>query len=184
MVPPFFAGQFLDFSLYPALLLGFVAFSLGASSIYILNDFQDRKIDRLHPTKKNRPLASGDAKVPASLALMVLLWASSLLIAFYLSREFFFLILTYQIINLGYSSGLKNIAILDIILVSSGFLFRIYSGSVLSGVPTSHWLALMVMLLSLFMALAKRRDDLVIAKDKPTLLKSTKTITSNSSIPV
>ena len=173
MVPPFFAGQFLQFHLYPSLLLGFVAFSMGASAIYILNDYLDRETDRLHPTKKNRPLASGKAKVSVSLALMIVLFFSSLLLAYSLSREFFFLLLTYQIANLAYSAGLKNIAILDIILVASGFLFRIYSGSILSHVPTSHWLALMVMLLSLFLALAKRRDDLVISKDKTTLRKST-----------
>jgi decaprenyl-phosphate phosphoribosyltransferase len=173
-VPPFFAGQFLDFHLYSSLLLGFVAFSMGASSIYILNDFKDREMDRLHPVKKLRPLASGKANVTVSLVLMGILAALALLLAYYLSPDFALLLMTYLAANVAYSAGLKDIAIVDIIVVASGFLFRIYSGSILSNVPTSHWLALMVMLLSLFLALAKRRDDLVIGKDKVTLRKSTK----------
>ncbi len=172
LVPSFFAGQFFDVAVYPSLVMGFLAFSFVASSIYILNDYKDRELDRLHPNKRQRPLASGEAKVSISMALMALLVMSGLLIAFNLNLNFFFLSLAYLVINIGYSFGLKDIAILDIILVASGFLFRVYSGSIISGVPTSHWLALMVMLLSLFLALAKRRDDLVTGKDKTVLRKS------------
>jgi decaprenyl-phosphate phosphoribosyltransferase len=171
-VPLFFSGHLFEFSVYPQLILGFLAFSLAASSIYILNDYKDREVDRLHPTKKDRPLASGKAKVSVSLMLMGLMATIALLTAFYLNFNFFLLLSIYLAINVGYSAGLKDIAILDIILVASGFLFRIYSGSIISEVATSHWLALMVMLLALFLALAKRRDDLVIGKDKTVLRKS------------
>jgi decaprenyl-phosphate phosphoribosyltransferase len=149
-----------------------MAFSLAASSIYILNDYKDLDTDRLHPTKKDRPLASGKAKISISLVLMTLLATIALTIAFNLDLEFLLLLSIYLAINVGYSLGLKDVAILDIILVASGFLFRIYSGSIISEVATSHWLALMVMLLALFLALAKRRDDLVIGKDKTVLRKS------------
>ena len=172
LIPPFFAGKFFDYELYPKLAMGFAAFSMAASSIYILNDFRDRETDRLHPEKSKRPLASGSANVTVSLALMVLLMISALSLAYWLEFAFFMLLAAYLIINIGYSLGLKDIPILDIILVASGFLFRVYSGSLISDVPTSHWLALMIMLLSLFLALAKRRDDLVIAKDKTVLRKA------------
>ena len=165
-VPPFFAGRFFDFQLYPRLALGFLAFSLTASAVYILNDYKDMEQDRLHPIKKHRPLAAGRVKVSVSLILMAVFLVIALLLAYWLKPAFFLLILAYLAINVAYSAGLKDIAILDIILVASGFLFRVYSGSLLSDVPTSHWLALMVMLLSLFLALAKRRDDLIIATEK------------------
>ena len=172
LIPPFFAGRFFDFQLYPRLALGFVAFSLAASAIYILNDYRDIETDRLHPVKSKRPLASGSALTSVSLVLMVVLFVSALALAYWLEFSFFLLLLAYLVINVGYSLGLKDIPILDIILVASGFLFRVYSGSLITNVPTSHWLALMIMLLSLFMALAKRRDDLVIGKQKNVLRKS------------
>jgi decaprenyl-phosphate phosphoribosyltransferase len=171
-IPPFFAGRFFDFQLYPRLALGFLAFSLTASAVYILNDYRDMEQDRLHPIKKHRPLAAGRVKVSVSLILMAVFLLIALLLAYWLKPAFFLLILAYLAINVAYSAGLKDIAILDVILVASGFLFRVYSGSLLSDVPTSHWLALMVMLLSLFLALAKRRDDLIIATEKGVMRKS------------
>lgn len=173
-IPPFFAGKFFHMDFF-SLTLGFISFSLAASSVYILNDYMDRDSDRNHPLKKYRPLASGAAKISVSMSLMILLVVAALAIAFWVKWQFFLLLVTYLIVNIGYSSGMKDIAILDIILVGSGFLFRIYSGSVLSSTPTSHWLALMVMLLSLFLALAKRRDDLVLEKGKSEIRKSSQT---------
>ncbi len=172
LIPPFFAGRFFAIEMYPRLAAGFAAFSLAASSIYILNDFRDREADRLHPEKKHRPLAAGTANATVSFALMVVMTITALSIAYALEFSFFLLLCAYLIINIGYSLGLKDIAILDIILVASGFLFRVYSGSLITGVPTSHWLALMIMLLSLFLALAKRRDDLVIGKEKTVVRKA------------
>jgi 4-hydroxybenzoate polyprenyltransferase len=174
LIPPFFAGKFFDYHLYPRLALGFAAFSLAASSVYILNDFRDRETDRMHPLKSKRPLASGSAKTSMSLMLMAILLAFALVLAFWLEFSFFLLLVAYLVINVAYSMGLKDIPILDIILVASGFLFRVYSGSLITHIPTSHWLALMIMLLSLFLALAKRRDDLVIGKDKNVLRKSSR----------
>ncbi len=173
-VPLFFSGHFFEFELYPRLILGFLSFSMAASAIYILNDYKDREVDRLHPTKKDRPLASGKAKASVSLALMLILETIALVTGFILDSSFFSILLIYLAINISYSFGLNKIAILDIILVASGFLFRVYAGSILSEIPTSHWLALMVMLLSLFLALAKRRDDLVIGKDKKVLRTSSR----------
>ena len=78
LIPPFFAGKFFDYPLYPRLALGFVAFSLAASSIYILNDFRDRETDRAHPQKRNRPLAARTAKTGVSMVIMAILFISGL----------------------------------------------------------------------------------------------------------
>ena len=173
-IPIFFAQEAFKFDLYPSLLLGFLAFSFVASSIYILNDFKDRESDSVHPTKKNRPLASGKASVSVSLGLMVILLAVGLVIGYSLDISFLYILVAYVIINITYTLGLKNISILDIFMVSSGFILRVYAGGVLGNVPISHWLALMVMLGALFLALAKRRDDLVIGKDGQAVRKSSK----------
>ena len=172
-VPVFFAGNlFNSLGLYKELFLGFLAFSLSASAIYIINDYLDIEADRKHPKKRFRPLASGAANPTVSLILMVCLAAIGLAIAYYLSVSFFFILVTYLIINIAYTGGLKHISILDIFLVSSGFILRIYSGGVLGEVPISHWLVLMIMLLALFLALAKRRDDVLLSKGGEVMRKA------------
>lgn len=158
-LPVFFAGGVFQFELYPSLITGFFAFCLASSSIYILNDLQDIMEDRLHPIKKDRPIASGQIQRTVAIIIAVILMALSIVMAYLTLMGFGHLILMYLIINAGYSFGLKNVSILDIFLVSSGFILRVYSGGILSDTPVSHWLAIMILLLSLFLALAKRRDD-------------------------
>jgi len=170
-IPLFFAGQVFTLDLYARLIPGFFAFSFVASAIYILNDYKDREVDRLHPKKKLRPLASGDANLTVSLILMSFLILGGLTLAWSLNPAFFAVLSIYLVINIAYTYGLKNVAILDIFLVASGFLFRVYSGGILVDVAISHWLAIMIMLLSLFLALAKRRDDLVIGKNGGGVLR-------------
>src|SRR5690606_524128 len=141
---------------------------------YIFNDYLDREVDRQHPKKKFRPLASGAARPGISLMLMVAMVLAALSIAYYLDLNFLFILTAYLIINVFYTLGLKHISILDIFLVSSGFILRVYSGGVIGEVPISHWLVLMIMLLSLFLALAKRRDDIVLSKNGEVLRKASK----------
>jgi 4-hydroxybenzoate polyprenyltransferase len=161
-IPVFFAGSLFNFQQIEVLALGFLSFSLVASSIYIINDYQDRNIDKLHPKKKLRPIASGEITTPIAWALIIIFAASGLLIASQLQNAFFYITLVYFLINLGYSFGLKNVPIVDLFIVASGFLLRVYAGGVLSSIDITHWLSLMVLLLSLFLIVAKRRDDLVI----------------------
>ncbi|HNR72641.1 MAG TPA: UbiA prenyltransferase family protein [Cyclobacteriaceae bacterium] len=161
-IPAFFAGTILDYDTIRALVPGILAFSLVASGIYIINDYRDRHTDRLHPLKKNRPLASGVIKNFHALLLAGFLIISGLLIGLFLNQTFFWFILIYLLINIGYSLGLKNVTIVDLLLVSLGFLIRIYAGGVLAEVVISHWLAIMVFLLALFLVVAKRKDDLII----------------------
>lgn len=177
-IPAFFAGVLLHWDMIVTLGLGFIAFSLVSSAVYILNDYRDRETDRLHPTKKNRPLASGKVAPSTALAIMAVFAVAGLALGFYLDLLFFFGLVVYVIINLSYSLGLKNIAILDTLMVSSGFLIRTLAGGWLAHVEISQWLVIMVFLLSFFLAMAKRRDDLVLNQDSQVpLRKSSKNYT-------
>jgi decaprenyl-phosphate phosphoribosyltransferase len=175
-IPSFFAGHLFKSQELLMVLIGAFAFSLVASGVYILNDYKDREVDRVHPRKKLRPLASGEVKTSTALVLMILLIGSGLVIAASLQIVFFYLLSAYLILNLGYSFGLKHIPILDLFIVALGFLIRIYSGGVIADLPITHWLSLMVLLLALFLILAKRRDDLLISgknKNGHVIRKST-----------
>ncbi len=164
IVPSFFAGQFFVPSRFPHLLEGFIAFCCFASAIYIINDYRDIEEDRNHPVKCNRPLASGMVKKPLAILICISLLIIGCLLGWLADshRLFLFVLALYFIINLLYSFGLKNIAILDILLLSAGFVLRVKGGAYISGVDASEWLIIMTFLLSLFMSIAKRRDDLLL----------------------
>jgi decaprenyl-phosphate phosphoribosyltransferase len=164
LVPSFFAGEFFVPSRIPHILEGFIAFCFFASSIYIINDYRDIEDDRKHPVKSKRPLASGKVKKPAAIVICVVLLALGTILGLMADRTLLFLFILglYFTINLFYSFGLKNIAILDILILSAGFVLRVKGGAVISKVDTSEWLIIMTFLLSLFMAIAKRRDDLLL----------------------
>lgn len=176
-IPSFFAGHLFKTQELFMVLLGALAFSLVASAVYVINDYRDRDVDRLHPEKKFRPLASGEVKTHTAWVLMAVLLGSGFWLAASLNITFLYLLLGYFALNLAYSFGLKHIPILDLFIVSLGFLIRIYSGGVIAGLPITHWLSLMVLLLALFLILAKRRDDILInGKNKNgfVIRKSTK----------
>ena len=161
-IPLFFAGEIFNLQKVVELLIGFFAFSLIASSIYIINDYRDVEADRIHPVKRKRPIASGAVSKPAALVFFVLCLAIGGLLAWYVRPKFAFVVGIYFIINLLYSFGLKNISILDILILSAGFVLRIKAGGVAANIAVSEWLMIMVFLLALFMAIAKRRDDVLI----------------------
>lgn len=171
-VPLFFAGEAFNWSQYTALIAGFLSFGFAASAVYIFNDLCDYSVDRVHPEKRLRPIASGKVSFQTGKIILILLAVLSIAISWWLDFQYFLLVLFYLAVNVGYSLGLKNISILDIFLVSSGFIVRIYAGGILGDVPVSHWLAIMVLLLALFLALAKRRDDLVMSADGVKVRKS------------
>jgi decaprenyl-phosphate phosphoribosyltransferase len=163
-VPAFFAVHFFDPSRIPQIVEGFIAFCFFASGIYIINDYRDIEDDQKHPVKKNRPLASGKVSKPAAVMICIVLLLSGIILGFLAdpSLLFLFILGLYFIFNLAYSFGLKNIAILDILILSAGFVLRVKGGAVISKVDTSEWLIIMTYLISLFMAIAKRRDDLLL----------------------
>lgn len=162
VIPVFFAGELFHINKFTNLLIGFIAFSFMASAIYILNDYKDMEDDKVHPQKQDRPLASGKVTIQTAFLLFSFLIIVAIALAYYLNPAFLGLLLIYLIVNVGYSFGLKNISILDILLVASGFLLRTLAGAVITDVPVSQWLMIMVFLLAVFLALAKRRDDILL----------------------
>jgi decaprenyl-phosphate phosphoribosyltransferase len=161
-VPMFFAKEFFLIGKLIPVIYGFIAFSATASSIYIINDYRDREDDRKHPVKCKRPLAAGTVKPSAALTLCGMLIVLGLGLGWYLGLEFLVVLGTYFAMNLAYSLGLKNIPILDLFILALGFVLRIKAGSVVSQTFLSEWIVIMVLLLSLFMAIGKRRDDVLL----------------------
>ncbi len=164
-IPAFFAGKIFQPDVLVSLCLGFIAYSLTASSIYILNDYRDIGADRLHPVKKHRPLASGAIGLPLAFVAMGLFLSAGLYLAFLLNVKFTLVLTLYLAINIAYSYGLKHVALLDIFIIALGFLLRVLAGGFVASVYVSEWLVIMVFLLALFLALAKRRDDIILFID-------------------
>jgi 4-hydroxybenzoate polyprenyltransferase len=162
--PLFFTFNFQS-HLITTVAIGFALFSLAASSIYVLNDYHDIDEDRAHPTKKNRPLASGAVSKKTAIVLMFTLFAPALVGAAILSPMFALVVALYILMNVAYTFGLKHISILDISIIAIGFVLRIYAGAVLIGNTLSMWIVLVTFVLALFLALAKRRDDCLLALD-------------------
>lgn len=163
-IPIFFSGDLFNAALLLQLFFGFLSFSLVASSIYILNDIKDRKMDQLHPNKRLRPIASGRITITAAVFIGALIFVIGSVIAGFLNLKFLFILMIYFILNMAYSLGLKKVSIVDIVIISIGFVLRVRAGGALVGIAVSEWLVIMIFLLSLFMALAKRYDDVLLEK--------------------
>jgi decaprenyl-phosphate phosphoribosyltransferase len=139
--------------------LGIMCFCALSSAIYILNDYMDREGDRLHAVKRDRPLAAGTVAPTTALVLMALLAVAGFTGAFLLDVHFALIGFAYVVLNLSYSFGLKRVAILDVMIISLGFVLRVYAGGALIEVTPTVWIIVCTGLLALFIALAKRRDD-------------------------
>ena len=171
-LPLFFAGQVHNLTAVINTLFAFLAFCLAASSIYVINDIRDAEEDRRHPVKKLRPVASGDLSLlEAGGFFFILLVATGILSFSLLPDTFLFIIGGYVILNLAYSGFLKHIAIIDVVCIAIGFVLRIRAGGVAGDVAISPWIMIMTFLLAMFLALAKRRDDLLL-DDGPGVRKS------------
>jgi 4-hydroxybenzoate polyprenyltransferase len=174
-LPLFFSGQLLNFSLFLTCLVVFIAFSFAASSIYCLNDIYDVASDRLHPKKSKRPIASG--KVSKKEAYVVMLFC---LVLFVLTLVFFCgefryqvlgIIAFYCVLNIIYCVVLKELAIVDVMLIAIGFVLRTIAGGIAADIRLSEWIILMTFLLALFLGFAKRRDDVVIFENTGALMR-------------
>ena len=175
MLPLFFGGQLLNLDALCQGLIVMLAFSFAASSIYCLNDIADLEADRRHPVKCNRPIASGAVSKTQAwmlmggmllLAIVTLLAGSSLpsgnhpsALTSHLSP--LYIVLGYWLMNVAYCLWLKHIAIVDVCIVASGFVLRMLAGGMATGIVLSKWIVLMGFLLTLFLSLAKRRDDVL-----------------------
>lgn len=160
-LPLFFGLKITDPALLSKAFLAFISFSLIASAVYIFNDLNDIKEDRAHPKKKDRPIASGKiSKLTASITMLILL-GISILPLLYINTGVAYLLLLYVILNVSYTIKLRHVAIMDVSIIAIGFVIRIFVGSVATNIPLSMWIVLVTFLLALFLALAKRRDDVL-----------------------
>ncbi|MBP7807855.1 MAG: decaprenyl-phosphate phosphoribosyltransferase [Bacteroidia bacterium] len=160
--PLFFSGHLLDLDKLSYCALAFLAFSLNASSIYIINDYNDIEKDRLHPTKRLRPLAAGTISKASAVTLFCFLSIASFILAFGIGTNLGIVISVYFVMNLIYSFGLKKVSLIDIFIIAIGFVLRVTAGGAVTGIEISHWLYIMTFLVALFIAFAKRRDDVLL----------------------
>ncbi|SER89725.1 decaprenyl-phosphate phosphoribosyltransferase [Mycobacterium sp. 88mf] len=144
--------------------VAFVAFSLAASSIYLVNDARDVEADRQHPTKRFRPIAAGVVSPALAYALAIVLAATTLAISAAIAPSLALVIGVYLAIQLGYCFGLKHQAVLDICIVSSAYLMRAIAGGAATGIPLSQWFLLVMAFASLFMVAGKRYAELQLAE--------------------
>lgn len=161
-LPLIFSGLFFDKSNILITFQGFLCFCLIASTIYIINDIKDKEKDRKHKTKKNRPIASGKVSIKNAVIQAIILFITTVFIVVFSRMPIISIVLLgiYFIINLGYSLGLKNIALLDIIILVSGFLIRVLFGATLLSIQVSNWLYLTIIAVSFYLGLGKRRNEI------------------------
>lgn len=160
--PVFFASQLNQWAVWTQVSIAFFAFSLMASCIYVINDYVDIERDRLHPTKCNRPLASGAISKSHARWIVGILLTIAAALGITLPFPGLLILLGYWVMNLWYSFKLKHIAIIDITIIAIGFLLRVFLGGVTAQVFISHWLIMLTFLLAMFLGLAKRRDEYLI----------------------
>lgn len=168
-----FSGYLLDGEKLITVTWAVIAFSLLASAIYLFNDVADIENDRLHPYKKFRPIAKGSIPVPFALFLAISLVFVSLYLSLFLSFFFFLLCLFYLTLHLAYSFFLKDINILDVMIIATGFIVRVYAGAVVIGAHLSVWFLLCVISMSLFLAVGKRMAELTILNESGQISRKT-----------
>lgn len=170
-LPVIFAGVALHPTNILKTLIAFITFSLTSSIIYIINDIRDVEKDKKHPVKKKRPIASGEVSIKAAVILAILLFVATIAILYFSGLLFNYgvlVLLVYFVLNLGYSFGLKDIPLVDITILASGFVLRALYGGLLLNIDLSNWLFLTVLSGSFYMALGKRRNELIKLEGKET----------------
>lgn len=157
-----FSHNVTSFHFWLKTVVAFAAFCLLSGAVYLVNDVIDIDNDRLHPLKRQRPLASGQLSSNHAILVAVALFIASLTLSFGLSLKFSLVCAGYAILILTYSFSLKKIAVLDVIVIALGFVLRAVAGAVVIQVEISPWLLLCTMFLALFLVLSKRRHELVL----------------------
>lgn len=166
-LPLFFDRRLMDLDYMKPAFIAFFAYCLAASGIYCFNDIYDVEADRIHPKKCSRPVANGAISIPIAYSIMAICFILSISILSIGEGSLFelLILLFYIIINIAYCIKLKHIAIVDVFIISLGFVLRVLMGGFSTGIYLSHWIILMTFLLALFLAFAKRRDDVVIFEE-------------------
>jgi 4-hydroxybenzoate polyprenyltransferase len=168
---PLFGGRFNDPQAILSATECVASFCLISSGIYILNDVVDVEADRAHPTKRFRPIACGELSIPLAVVIGVVCVSLGFLIAFLVRPSLVFICLAYVVLNVLYSKYLKNFAIIDIFCIASGFVLRAVAGAVAVKVMPSVWFLLCTSLGALFLALEKRRQEVLLLSGKPATRK-------------
>ncbi|MFC1599196.1 decaprenyl-phosphate phosphoribosyltransferase [Candidatus Omnitrophota bacterium] len=165
-LPLIFGQKLFSFPSNVESIIAFFLFSLTAGVVYLINDIIDIEKDRLHPTKKLRPIASGKVSISQANAAACILGLLSFLCSYLLNNTFGLVVVSYFAFNLLYTKVLKDHVIIDVFCIGGFFLLRIVAGSVISGVEMSHWIIFMTVLLALFLGFNKRRQELQALGDK------------------
>ncbi len=158
--PILFAGQLLNFQLLFKSIYAFIAFCIASSIVYIINDIIDKDADKVHKKKRFRPLASGEVSVKEALIFAAVLLIPAALVLTRLDLTFTVVVLIYFFLNILYTFWFKHVVILDVFIISIGFLLRVEGGAAAIGVEFSSWMILTTIFLSLFLAISKRRAEL------------------------
>jgi len=178
---PLFTFRFNQLDIWIASLLAFICLCLISSAIYLLNDSIDIKSDRKHPQKRFRPIAAGLVTVREALISAILFAIVSFIIAFSFNKLLFICIFSYAIVQLNYCLKLKNIPILEFFCISSGFILRAVSGGIASDIQISSWFILSVGFMALFLAIEKRKAEVLLNQELGVL---TKKVLEDYSIPL
>lgn len=157
-----FAERLTDRHSVTVACLAALIFCVISSSVYLLNDVMDREEDRLHPVKRLRPIAAGKMSVTVAAAFAAALAAGALVGSWEVGRGLFEVVAIYAVMNLVYSTWLKHVLLLDVFVIAAGFVLRVMGGGLAIHVRISSWLIVCTTLLALFMALSKRRHELVL----------------------
>ncbi|WBV60164.1 decaprenyl-phosphate phosphoribosyltransferase [Chryseobacterium camelliae] len=170
-VPLFFSGNITNIDLLTKSIFAFIIFSLAASSVYILNDYNDIEADKKHPEKRRRPLASGAISKAKAVGILTGLLITDIALVF--AAQFYFhqflwkfaiIVAGYFVMNLAYTFKLKHVPIVDIFIIAIGFVLRVLAGGYITGISISQWAILLTFVLALVLAIGKRRGELINAQ--------------------
>lgn len=160
-----FNGSLFNTDKFLAVTIIFAAFCLLSSSVYFFNDIFDYESDKNNPDKKSRPIASGAISIKQGYFFAAILFSAAMIISYSANFECFCLLISYAVINILYTAKLKNFVIIDVMIIAYGFVARALSGAWAADVFLTEWFILCVMFLSLFLALNKRRHELLSVKN-------------------
>ena len=161
-----FTIPYIDAAMIYLAVAGFILFSFVSGCVYILNDFIDLELDRQHPDKKNRPMASGELSPTLAISLGIIILSVSLWVGSMLNIRFGLVLCLYFILNVAYSLYLKKVVIIDVMVIATGFVLRAVGGAYVIDVPATPWFIICTALLALFLAISKRRHELILFQNQ------------------
>jgi len=164
--PIIFSKHLFDVQYVSASFLAFLSFCFLSSTIYIINDIIDIESDKLHPIKRNRPIPSKRISIPVAIIIAIILLLIVIFINVFLDQYFQLVSVSYFILNILYTFWFKHIVILDVFSIAGGFMLRVLGGAIVINVPASPWLIICTLFISLFLAFAKRRSEIITMEDK------------------